>query len=274
MLKRLDLAINLAEKLLICYTCGYALTPTAQAIISHVSSQHRKRKLKKDPTIGPELEKLLISFDLTPVHEARFQPAGRAPIPGISISRGFYCPLKQRSTDARCEFVAGETSTLGGHFKSSHKSDPHRPRPDMYQSYACEYQTVFKGGDRHFFRVRTGLAGQSGPTPYSVFLDTVNAAPPTKPEPEVIKTDELPSFIRGTRWHIFLHPYRTNAPDVVRLIEFPSISDIDGMAQDDATVERILRRLPAVAEAWMQKIYDYHVDASDYVQRILANYPM
>ena len=173
-----------------------------------------------------------------------------------------------------CEYVAGTDETLYSHFEGNYRNDPQRPSQEGYGSYSCDYQSVFSGGDRCFFRVQTGLVDLHDIRFLAIVLKTVGSAPPPYSKPEAIKTDELPSFIRGTRWRIFLEPYRKNSKDVISFIQYPTNAGTEGLAVEDAHVKKILCRLPMVSEAWMEQVFDYWTDASDYVQRILASYPM
>jgi len=273
LLKQWGLAINPDIGILICLTCGYALAADSGSIFSHLGSKHRMKNLKKDPAIQSQVEDCLKAFSFTPVQIARNQPPGKAPIPGITVRKGFYCPL-ERPDGTPCEYVAGEIGTLDKHSRNKHIGNPQRRSREGLRNYSCDYQSVFSGGDRMFFRVQTGLKDFGGQNPYTIFLTTVGAAQPPCSKPEVIKDDELPSFMRRTRWHIFLEPYRENPKDVINLIRRPTIAGIEGMTMEDGCIERTLCMLPTVAEAWFRRVHTYWTDASDYVQRILANYPM
>jgi len=270
-LQQYGLAISEDDGILICLTCGYALTPSSESVLSHLGSKHRKRKLKGDLDFQSELQACLEGFTFAPVGKVRFQPYRRSPIRGIAVKQGFYCPLI-KPDGSLCEQVCGTEGSLYQHFKGAHGKD--RPLDNQYGNLSCDYQSVFSGGDRHFFRVQTGLADVEGLNPYSVFLRTVGTAPPPHSKPEPIREGELPSFIRGTRWHVFLEPYRGNPRDVVRLIQNPTISAMEGMDKGDPFIEHALCVLPTVTEAWIDKVHCWWTNASGYVQRILANYPM
>jgi len=249
-------------KILICVSCGHALRPTYDAFYAHIKSKHG--------AISPELQCLLRTatetFSFGSTEDVCTQPSGRAPIQGIKIQAGFYCPVVLPG-GSPCQYTAGKVDTLYQHLCNDHRDNPKRLPKDSLGIYGCEYQTVFAGADRRLFRVQTGLADVNCSSPYSVFLDTIDrmATPDVRP-PERIKDDEIPSFLRGTRWHIFMEPYRAKPKDVVALVAYPE--------SRGGEMEKVLSRLTNISNAWMKKVHGNLLGSSDYIKRMLGQFPM
>ena len=252
-------------KVIKCVTCKFALHPTVDTVSKHLKSVHSMPK-KAVKSALPAITEAINRFPLASPTEVRYQPSGRAPIQGIKVHTGFHCPVKQ-SNGTPCPYVGGNVETLYQHLGKRHKDHPQRPAKYRLEDYRCDYQTLFIGKNRHFFRVRTGLTDIHHRSPYSLFLNTTDLAPVPNEQPERIKDNEIPSFIRRTRWHTFLGDYRKNPKDVVGLIEYP-------VATYGTELGKVLRRLENVSNAWMKKVHAYWKDASEYVRRILAHYPM
>jgi hypothetical protein len=276
-LDKLDLKVDPGLKILICLTCRHALDPTPKAVIKHFDEKHRSRGKKLDklyPGLSARLTKALECIDFAPPIKVRSPLHDQAPISGIQVSRGFYCPLTGMGRKP-CLYISGAISTMHTHIKSKHQGDIPRPSVKDLEGCPCDYQTLFKGPLKKYFRVRTGLTGleahpDGSRNPYSVFMRQPNtASPDIRPEP--IKDDELPSLLRATRWNVFLEPYRKRPSDVVALVQFPT-ARVYRMTGSE--VEKALSRLPDVTEVWMDTTYKHWKDSTRYIHRILARYPM
>jgi hypothetical protein len=263
-LEKHALALDETLKIIICVLCGCALPPTANAVCTHLGSEHRIKQ-RTSPELRSFVATVIEKIPLASPEEVSHQTPGRAPIERIKVRRGFYCPLVLPD-GAPCSYTAGTMDTLYQHLGRIHKGDSRRPSRDRLADYRCDYQTLFLGQYRSFFRVQTGLVDSHCSSPYSVFLNT--AAPTVIPNagPEQIKRDEIPSFLRVTRWHMFLEPYRTDSKDVAALVEYPT--------RKDTEVEQVLRSLGNVSDAWIKRVYSYWEVASGYIRRTLAKYPM
>lgn len=276
----LSLRVNRELQILICLTCQRALDPTPSRVINHFNDKHCAKGEtveKQHPGLPGRLEKDLRDIPLATPKMVRIQPHDRAPISGIQVETGFYCPMSL-SKDQPCLYVAGRTTTMETHMKTKHPGDASRPRGKDLVAYPCDYQTLFTGNLKFYFRVRTGLTGleahPDGPrNPYSVFVRTASKISPSEFRPEPIKDNELPSLLRATGWTVFLEPYRENPKDVVALVEFPT-PRLSKMAGDHGSIERVLCKLPEVSQTWMDNAYLKWKSSSLYVRRILARYPM
>jgi len=280
LLERLGLRVNTELKILICMTCQHAISHEPKAVETHLSSKHLRkgRTLKKYLRDSPiQLEDALSAFDFVAPCKVKEQPDCRAPVLGIKVERGFYCPLLNEKR-LPCLYTVGLTSSLETHLTRKHQGDPGRSDLPPLENFPCDYQTLFTGNNRHFFRVRTGLGPETSlgglQDPYSVFLRQMVHEPSDTYLPEPIKDAELPSLLRATRWNVFLDPYRGNAPDVIALIGFPSSETVKWAVDKDKTVESALVGLPKVCNAWLDKTKIYHSRGYGYVHRILAQYPM
>jgi len=267
-------------KVLICLTCRHALNPTAKAVVSHFNSNHCMKGetiQKLYPGLSDRLHQTLDCSSFALPKDVREQPPDQAPISGIQVKRGFYCPMK-KSDGKPCAYVGGTTATIETHINCEHKGVKNRPSVDTLKQYSCDYQSLFTGNLRHAFRVRTGMTGiESHPdganNPYSVFMRQMESMQPTDYRPEPMKYEELPSFLRATRWNVCLEPYRSNPKDIVSLVQYPSVRALKDAGKDGA-FERLLCRLPDVSTAWIDQVYRYWRASSDYSQRVLAQYPM
>lgn len=273
-LQQWGLAINKDLGILICLTCKYALIPESKKIHVHLKNKHKMKQMDH-PTLQEDLQNCLDPFEFTPVKEARNQPWDQAPIPGITVQGGFYCPFKLPD-GSHCTYVAGRESTLKQHFKMHHRGSD-IPKRSALKQYSCDIQTVFIAGDRKYFRVQTGLADMKDMNPYTVFVEAVGPTLPSYTEPEIAKDAELPSFLRRTGWHVFMAPHRKNPKDVVALLQYPTASKASKkrhVPSEEERMEEILRVLSTVSESWIKEVHEYWYKASDYILRILANYPM
>lgn len=106
-------------KIPICVSCGHALRPTYDAFYAHIKSKHS--------AISPELQSLLRTatetFSFESTEDVCAQPSGQAPIQGIKIQAGFYCPVMLPSGSPR-QYIAGKVDTLYQHLCSDHRDNP------------------------------------------------------------------------------------------------------------------------------------------------------
>lgn len=279
-LKTLDFAVNDELKILICLTCQHALVPTASAALRHFKEKHCDRGTtvrKRYPGLKEGLEKELENYTFAPPMDVKGQHHNERPVPGIKVSRGFHCPLRLQADGHQCSYVAGKESTMETHIKIAHQDSPSLASLRDIEKYPCDYQTLFTGKHRSLFMVKTGLGSRvprpGGPQdPYLAFIRQIDLASLPAYHPEPIKDDELPSFLRATRWHVFLEPYRRDPKDVAALIRHPTARLAKAMKED--SVEMALCKLSDVSAAWIDQVHKYHRDTSDYVLRILARSTM
>jgi Orsellinic acid/F9775 biosynthesis cluster protein D len=273
--------VNEELKILICLTCRHGLESNHKLVIKHFTDHHcaKGQTIEKlQPGLSDRLRRVLDGMSFAIPAKVKNQPHDRAPIPWLQVRRGFYCPVV--GPDGRlCLYTGGKVGTIATHLKTKHQGDQARPHVQDIESYPCDYQTLFTGNLRQFFRVKTGLAGleaNSDPqrNPYLAFMRQVNATSSSEIHPEPINDDELPSLLRATRWNDFLWPYRKNPKDVVALVQHPTPRWASGMTGEDRELERILCKLPDISEIWMDITYKRWKGSSEYVWRILARYPM
>ena len=280
-LNELSLRVNRELGILICLTCRHALDPNPKSVINHFNANHcaKGETIEKvHPGVSAALRDALDGIPFALPKEVRNQPHHRAPISGIQVRRGFYCPMAG-SSGKQCLYTAGATSTVETHIKTKHQGDRSRPRVDDLEGYPCDYQTLFTGNLRQYFQVRTGLTGlEAHPdghnNPYSAFMKQTNTTSSSDFHPEPIKDDELPSLLRATRWNVFVELYRKNPGDVVALVRYPSARVPPGMDAEEHVFERLLSKLPDVSEEWMDTVYRDWRKSSLYIHRTLARHTM
>lgn len=258
-------------KILVCLTCQTALIPKAMGVIKHFNQMHcgRGETVEKHHTgLTSQLEQTLLELSFDDPKKVRRQPHDRAPVSGIKIRSGFYCPVIIDGT--QCRHTAEKTSSIVTHIKTSHKTT--KASNWSLEDYTCNCQTLFTSNLRMFFRVQAGLANlESSQNPYSVFLRQTISMPSPAPPPEPAKYDELPSFLRVTRWSEFLKPYRGDPKDVAALIQYPKPQTLKSPGAD-IDLERVLCKLPDVTKAWADTVHRQWIESSDYIQRTLARY--
>lgn len=274
----LSLKVDSKLQILICLACRHALKPTTEAIVYHFKTTHlRKRETIERfyPGLAKRLDEALKQFSFAVPEEVRAQPHDRAPVLGIKVEKGFYCPLV-KDDGKQCLYTSGEKSTMETHIKKTHQGHKDRPSLKTIEDYPCDYQTLFTGKLKRFYRVQTGYMGFNDSdhrkNPYLAFVQQKDPTSGLNHPPEHLKSNELPSFLRVTRWHIFLEPYRSNPKGVTTLIQYPvQCSRSPHLANH---VEEVLCKLKGVTNAWMGKVHNYWKSSGDYVHRILAQYPM
>ena len=281
-LEQLGFKVNTELKVLVCMTCEQAIPPGPKAVETHFNNKHlRKGRTMEKFLRGSrdELKNSLSTFKFAVPSEVKVQPDSRAPVPGIKVERGFYCPVADETTGLQCLHTYGQTSSLETHIWTEHQGNRGHLDTLPLENYPCDYQTLFAGNLRHFFRVSTGLSPGTklggSQDPYSTFIRQTASKPSDAYRPEPIKNAELPSLLRATKWNVFLEPYRADRLDIVSLISSPSTSVTKMAVGMDQKVEEVLRGLSNVCNAWLDKVkFVLHEGSGDYVRRILAECPM
>lgn len=267
LLWRWGLTVNRGLRTLICQTCEQAIEPKPAQILGHFRSHHPKmwKTIKTEhPNPQSELERNLTGYSFAIPGRVRFQPNGGPPIPGIKVLRGYYCPILEGGKMCGASYY--KTSSLYKHV-ITHPTRPNRPKEKDLSRYHCDCQTLFIGKLRKIFSVKTGLdpTNDHSPNPYSVFIQKGVLPIPGifSKTREALKTEELPSLLRGTQWHLFVEKYRGNPADIVGLIKLPSPP-----AEDSA-----LAKLPRVSKIWFDVIEAYQKASTNRMVRVLVGYP-
>jgi hypothetical protein len=268
------IALDAELKILVCFSCKQGIKSEPEKIVCHLQALHSKKgqPIKtKHPNLLSDLEHHLRGFHFARPSSVRHQPAGRAPIPGVEIYGGYYCPATLED-GTKCSRAYPEVSTLYEHVKKAHEAGNRRNKTEL-EKYPCDCQTIFRGNARRYFRVKTGLLGlEDGPensvNPYSVFVG--DGSNETNSDPKVIeklRNEELPSLLRATQWHVFLGERRKG---VVEFIDHP-----DRYPKGSASPEeKVLAMLPDVCDAWLTKIGYYWRGSTESMKRALDGYPM
>ena len=273
----LGLSVDKKVRVLVCRTCWQGVCPHPSTIINHVQGHAPRghRILSKRPTLFSELRKILEELQLAEAARVRFQPPDRAPIPGIEVHTGYYCPVVLED-GTKCRRAYRKTDSLYQHLKDTHRTAAVRPKKADLSHYDCNCQTIFLGNLIRYFKVITGLSGlEQAVNPYSVFVQSASDEIPSSStvlEGE-LKTRELPSLLRITKWHLFVNGYREDPKDIVHLISHPA-SSASTPREQDCEVEQVLAKLPDIADAWMAKIAVYHQLSTHTMLRILHGMPM
>ena len=229
------------------------------------------------PGLSEVLKQALEQVTFVNPDEVRVQPHNKAPVPGIKVNKGFYCPMEGED-GKQCLYVSGTANTMSTHLKLKHKGDQNRPAPKSIKDFPCDYQTLFTCSLKHFYRVQTGYTGltdlqNNSKNPYLAFLNQGDLSRNLNPPPEPLRTPELPSFLRITQWHNFLEPYRSDPKDVTALIQYP-IDQNPCSPHLEQSSEKVLSKLKDVTNTWMDKVHSYWKESTDYVHRVLANHNM
>jgi len=280
-LDELSLRVNRELGILIRLTCRHALDPNPKSVTNHFNANHcaKGETIEKvHPGLSTALCDALNGISFALPREVRNQPHHRAPISGIQVWRGFYCPMTD-SSGKQCLYTAGATSTVETHIKTKHQGDRSRPHVNDLEGYPCDYQTLFTGNLRQYFQVRPGLTGLEAHldgynNPYSVFTKQKSTASSSDFHPQPIKDDELSSPLRATRWNVFVEPYRNNPRDVVDLIRYPTARIPPWLASEEHTFEKVLSKLPDLSEEWVDTVFWVWKTSSLYVHRTLARHTM
>lgn len=261
-LDRFGLAVNMELRVLTCTVCLTGLAPGEWE--GHLHEQHAGafKTIKKNlPELYDNLAPSIAAFDLQNPDEVRNQRSGRAPVNGIQVHSGFYCPLLVNGSP--CDKISGKESTFSTHLSRDHAGSKRKPDPRQRLQYTCDYQTIFLGSRRRYFRVLTGVAEGFTGGSYELFLRSFKSATPYAEqgnmEPE---TRDLPSLLRATHWDVFVGPFRKSPGDVVSLVDFPRSSD--------DSIEKVLCCLHDVSIAWLAKVRSIWRVSSPSIRRLLG----
>jgi len=261
-LDRFGLAVNMELGVLTCTDCLTGLAPDEWK--GHMSNRHANafKSIKRGfPALHEALEPAIDAYNLKDPDAVRNQRPGRAPVKGIRVNTGFYCPVLVDGS--ACNKVVGTESSFSTHLSRDHTGSEKKPNPCERKMYTCEYQTVFLGSHRRYFLVRTGVVEGSTIGAYELFLQNFKSAAPLAEQGGMeLETRELPALLRGTHWDIFVGPFRKSPKDVISLVEFPRSSE--------DPLEKLLHCLYDTCKAWFAKVYDIWKGSSGSIRRLLG----
>ena len=125
--------------------------------------------------------------------------------------------------------------------------------------------------------MKTGLLDDTSENllnPYSVLVrDMAAFTPKGRVATEKIKTDELPSLLHATEWHLFIKNHRGDSKDVTDLIRLPMRSN-RSLGGSEANTDRGLLMLLDISEAWVAEVKQYWLSSMPVMQRMLDGYPV
>jgi len=274
------LRIDHELRTIICWTCGSGVGSQPSKIMSHLQSRHSRKGhtvARRYPELLQSLEKGLRGFKFSNSRTVKDQPADRAPVAGVKIHRGFYCPLLQTTDGKACLATFVKPQSVYEHCKRWHSKDKDRLKPTQVLDYPCDCQTIFKGNEKKYFRVKAGLLDnvpEDSENPYSVIVrDMAAFIPRDLSATEELKREELPSLLRATEWHLFIEKYRRNPKDVTDLIRLPAGLD-RGKIGPEAEVDKGLTMLLEVSEDWVANARGYWEHCTPIMRQILDGYPV
>lgn len=188
--------------------------------------------------------------------------AGLAPVKGIKICTGYYCPVEVNGSP--CRKVSGTPATFATHLSTSHTNASWKPPVNDREKYLCDYQTIFNREHRRHFLVFTGLSQGSNSALYEALLR--QPKPPVVHAEQVddLETRELSSLLKVTNWDAFVGPFRGNPAEVIGLIAFPS------HGTSNVEEEKVLCSLHCVSAAWGGKIREILKSSSQSVRRLIG----
>ena len=226
LLRSWSLVINMELRVVVCTGCGQGVEGSPKGIVNHLQKRHaiKRHPIRGEhPTLQSDLARLLQRFHFSVPNSINEQPADRAPVAGIKVHQGWYCPVRlPDQTECRRAYPA--RSSLEDHLKKEHGSSDNRPKPSQLHRYPCDCQTIFLGSARRYFKVKTGLKDGPGnlADPYSAFIKNgADKIPDSSKLLEEIRAEELPSLLRATQWHEFLGDHRADPEDIIHLIHHP-----------------------------------------------------
>lgn len=227
------------------------------------------------PTLFDKLEAILGRYEFSQPQDVRMQPMDRNPVPGIKVYDGFYCPAKLE--DGRpCPEVCLKTSALYVHITKHQRGDQGQYTKENLSDYPCNCQTLFTSNHRKYFRVKPKADEwlESSVNPWSSFKSGESPFPEnTTKFLEPYKEEELPSLLRITQWHNFIHKFRNDPQDVVDLIKHPA-KPWEGQGEEQSDSERALKKLSEISNFWMAQISEQWKEAEDYIHRVLHRFPV
>lgn len=264
-LDEFGLAVNEDVKVLICTICHIGIPPGDWK--GHLEHKHWaavQQVRKTSPEYYEELPVAITHLGLRDPLEARQRHAGLAPVEGIKVKTGYYCPVQVGGSP--CHKVTGTPGSFTAHLSSDHKGASGKPVPADREKYACDYQTIFDGKHRRYFRVFTGLSQAPTTGPYRAFLQQFKSSAHHAAQADAVsKTHELSSLLRVTKWDVFVGPFRKSPADVVGLAAFPSFRGSQAQG-----LERVLCLLHDVTTAWSKKVHGFWTNSVPSTLRLLG----
>ena len=262
-LDHFGLAVNIGLGVLTCTICCTGLV--SEEWTGHMLNKHKPaftNSKKHFPTEFGEVKDILAKFNFGNPVEVRLQKSGQAPVKGIKVHTGFYCPVMVGGST--CRAVMGTMSTFANHLSKAHKNAAGKPDPNQRSFYSCNYQTIFEGKYKQYFMVQAGLTEEPTMGPYEMFIKTYKPTLPYAAQNVEPETRDLPSLLRVTHWDVFVGPFRKSPKDVVSLVNFPSHQ---GSLSSE---EQLLCSLHSVSKAWFKKIYEIWKGSSPSIRRLLG----
>jgi hypothetical protein len=264
-LDQFGLAFNKDVGVLVCTTCRIGLHPNEWH--GHMEATHKIAFNQLRKAFNAEYHLLLGAIEgLHPGDPltVRDQMAGLAPVEGIRVRQGFYCPV-QIDDGSMCDWVVGTMGTLNTHLSTVHKDVSGKPPASERQRYTCDYQTIFDGKHKRYFRVSTGCSrGSTGGT-YEAFLQRFKSSARHAAQTDELDTRGRPSMLRVTNWDIFVSPHRNNPIEVVGLVAFPTFRKSKGN-----DFEKVLCSLEHVSAAWGRKVFAFWQGSTPPIRRLLG----
>jgi hypothetical protein len=265
-LEHFGLAFNQEVQVLICTLCRIGLPPGEWK--SHLGAHHQDafRRVQKELPEGVEQASTHISsLTLIDPLQAREHPAGSAPVKGIEVRSGYYCPVEVNGSP--CHKVMGASSTFSTHLSSCHKDATWKPSSMDREKYTCDFQTIFNGKHRRYFRVLTGLSpSHQAPDAmlYKAFLQQLKTPASHIVQADDLECRELSSLLKVTRWDSFVKPFRKQPADVSSLIAFPSYG------ASHTGEEKHLCLLHEISMAWLRKVRLIWESSTPSIRRLIG----
>ena len=257
-------------RILICCTCGVAIPANLKRILTHIQKHHTtkgKTVGRMYPDLGPQLDRILRSYDFEDLKSVLEQPPDRPRIDGIKVHKGFYCPVVLDGRE--CLKTFPQHSTMKQHLSNDHKGFQ-TPTSSEIHNHLCDCQTLTVER-KHYFRVlsRPTAAAERHQDLYITFIqdEMPNIPGNSTKSLEPMRREELPSLLRQTEWHKFVAEYRNDPEDVVKLILFPD-------RVDNSDEGRLLSRLPRIAEAWMRRVHKHQQESTSNMRKFLNGFPI
>jgi Orsellinic acid/F9775 biosynthesis cluster protein D len=263
-LEEFGLAFNLEVKVLVCTGCETGILPNEWK--GHLHAQHRAAYQNLCNTFSKEVfgavEQAITSFAPTDADTAKMRPGALPPVFGIKVESGYYCPVIVDGSP--CHKAAGTLKTLQNHFSASHKGSQDIPKPKDRAKYACDYQSIFRGVHRRFFRVIAGGSKDPELADYNALISETGPADFGTTYVDEPELRDQTSLLKVTMWDEFVGPFRKDPENVVNLVALPSW---DSTATEE---EKALCGLYRVCLAWLQKVKDLWRPASSHVRLALG----
>jgi len=200
---RAALAGNAAYDLLVCSTCGCAISPASAA--DHVKGHGIPLSLPQRKELADKLQDMTIAGKTSDIP---VQPFDLSPIDGLLVRDGFRCMA--------CEFATLSAEVIRKHASASHPSQETIAPAKLQYAFAKHPQ---------IFAVQPGLAVSSGSSRYAIYrsqnLRQRQAAAEAIAQPASEK--EIPLLVRLTGWHEHLKDFTKTKASIRELRDLVDI---------------------------------------------------